>query len=102
MRSAMKWIEGTFFYVRFNLNPKHYKLQTGSASEDLDDCIQKVCGRDFDLLQQYSLVTLNGDHFSSTEFGDAMARYYLQFETMKVFLGLQNHAKISEIVSSPL
>lgn len=94
----MKWIEGTFFYVRFNLNPKHYKLQNGSASEGLDDCIEQVCRKDLDLLQQYSLVT-KGDHFTSTEFGDAMARYYLQFETMKVLLGLQDQAKISEIVS---
>ena len=34
-----------------------------------------------------------------TEFGDAMARYYVKFETMKVLLSLEPKSKLSEIVS---
>ena len=49
------------------------------------------------MLAEEGLIT-QGEDFKSTEFGDAMARYYLQFDTMKVFLGLPQRAKISEIV----
>jgi len=98
MQTAMIWLESTFFFVRFRLNPVHYKLQGNNWSGDLDDCVRHICGRDLKLLQEYSLVT-DDDDFTSTELGDAMARYYIQFDTMKVFLGLQKQAKISEIVS---
>lgn len=94
----MKWLEGTFFFVRFRLNPQHYKLHGSSTFDDLEDCIRQVCGRNLDLLQDYSLITHN-DKFNSTELGDAMARYHLQFDTMKIFLGLPKQAKMSEIVS---
>ena len=36
-----------------------------------------------------------------TEFGDAMARYYIRFGTMKVLLSLESKSKMSEIVSFP-
>jgi ATP-dependent DNA helicase HFM1/MER3 len=37
----------------------------------------------------------------STEFGDAMAKYYVSFDTMKLFMSLPPKAKLSEIVSHP-
>lgn len=37
-----------------------------------------------------------------TEFGDAMARYYVRFETMKIILSLEQKSKMSEIVSFPI
>jgi ATP-dependent DNA helicase HFM1/MER3 len=39
------------------------------------------------------------EQFRCTEFGHAMARYYVHFETMKVFMGLQHKSTLSEIVS---
>ena len=35
-----------------------------------------------------------------TEFGDAMSKYYLQFDTMKVIMALPQHSKVSEILSA--
>jgi ATP-dependent DNA helicase HFM1/MER3 len=55
--------------------------------------------QDLGLLQEYNLITDSGS-FTCTEFGDAMARYYVQFDTMKIFMGLQPKAQISEIVST--
>lgn len=40
-----------------------------------------------------------GDKIKCTEFGDAMARYYVKFETMKGLLSLEPRAKMSDIVS---
>jgi hypothetical protein len=37
-----------------------------------------------------------------TGYGDAIARYYVQIETARVFLDIPIQAKISEIVKLPL
>jgi ATP-dependent DNA helicase HFM1/MER3 len=64
----------------------------------LNDRIERICQRDINLLYDTNLVT-SETNFKSTEFGDAMARYYIRFETMQKLLGLQTQARMSEIVS---
>lgn len=99
VESAMKWLMGTFFFVRLHKNPVHYKLKEGSNREDEEEMLREICEKDIKLLQEHSLVTSQGP-LRSTEFGDAMARYYVKFETMKLFLSLPPRAKLSEIVST--
>jgi ATP-dependent DNA helicase HFM1/MER3 len=41
-----------------------------------------------------------GSTFRCTEFGEAMARYYVNFHTMKSILAMAPRAKMSEVVSS--
>ena len=97
--TAKRWLAGTFLYVRLGLNPEHYKLDGEAAAQNLDDRIERMCRRDLKLLEDTQLVT-HGDKLKSTEFGDAMARYYVEFETMQVFMRLQPRSKMSDIVSS--
>lgn len=98
--SARKWLKGTFLYVRLQQNPSHYKLEGARAGQGVEEQIDDICSRDVDLLRDHNLVT--GDMFyQCTDFGHAMARYYVHFDSMKVFMGIQPKASVSEIVRHP-
>ncbi|KAI7191105.1 P-loop containing nucleoside triphosphate hydrolase protein [Hortaea werneckii] len=96
--SAKKWLTGTFLYVRLTENPEHYKLDSDAPGRDLDERLENICRKAISQLEHYDLVRAD-EKLQCTEFGDAMARYYLRFDTMKVFLSLPPQAKISEILS---
>ncbi|KAF2130634.1 hypothetical protein P153DRAFT_288291 [Dothidotthia symphoricarpi CBS 119687] len=97
--SARNWLTGTFLYVRLKQNPEHYKLQGARSGQDIEEQVDDICYRDISLLREYQL--LDGDeYFRCTEFGHAMARYYVRFETMKIFMGLEKKASLSEILSA--
>ncbi|GIZ45559.1 hypothetical protein CKM354_000872000 [Cercospora kikuchii] len=97
--SAKKWLTGTFLYVRLKENPEHYQLEGLAQGRTLDERLEHICTKAIDLLQEHDLVhgTIK---LECTEFGDSMARYYIQFDTMKQFLALRPRAKISEILST--
>jgi len=97
--SAKKWLSGTFLYVRLRDNPDHYKLESDAPGRDLDERLENICTRGIALLEQHDLVS-STPRLCCTEFGDAMARYYLQFDTMKIFLAMPPKAKTSEILSA--
>ncbi|KAI7341537.1 P-loop containing nucleoside triphosphate hydrolase protein [Hortaea werneckii] len=96
--SAKKWLTGTFLYVRLTENPEHYKLDSDAPGRDLDERLENICRKAISQLEHHDLVRAD-EKLQCTEFGDAMARYYLQFDTMKAFLSLPPKAKISEILS---
>ncbi|OAX80744.1 hypothetical protein ACJ72_04918 [Emergomyces africanus] len=98
VESGTRWLAGTFFFVRLRKNPAHYKLKEGANRVDEEEMLKEICETNIKLLQESSLIT-SGEPLKSTEFGDAMARYYIKFETMKLFLSLPPKAKISEILS---
>ncbi|KAJ5679817.1 Nucleotide-sugar transporter [Penicillium macrosclerotiorum] len=95
VESAIKWLAGTFLFVRLRRNPTCYKLKEGASQEDEDALLRQICEKDIRLLQDCGLVATG--QLSSTKFGDAMARYYIRFETMKALLALKPQANISEI-----
>lgn len=96
--TARKWLTGTFLYVRLQQNPGLYKLEASDGGQDVQELVDDICFRDITLLREHNLVS-GDEYFRCTEFGHAMARYYVQFETMKIFMGLQAKSALSEIVS---
>ncbi|KAJ5088803.1 hypothetical protein N7456_012419 [Penicillium angulare] len=94
--TATKWLAGTFLFVRLRQNPTYYKLKEGASEEDEDDLLRQICEKDITLLQECGLVETG--RLRSTPFGDAMARYYVRFETMKILLALEGSATISQIL----
>lgn len=99
LSTARKWLSGTFLCVRMKRNPKYYLLEGDSDSRDVSERLEWICTRDISLLRVHNLI--EGDTFlKSTEFGDAMARYCVQFETAKKFLILPPKARLSEILST--
>ena len=99
--TAKRWLAGTFLYVRLGQNPAHYNLDGNAIDLKLEDRIERVCQRDIDLLLDAQLVTGAVDRIQCTEFGLAMARYYVKFDTMKGLLSLEPRSKMSDIVSTP-
>ena len=91
---------GTFLYVRMKKNPRKYGLNDSSMQYGIENSLKNICAKDISLLKEWGLITKEAD-FKSTEFGDAMARYYIRFETMKKFLTLDRASKMSDIVSLP-
>ena len=97
LETARKWLSGTFLTVRMNQNPDYYKLEGIATSKNADERLQLVCERDVKLLQQYQLVS-EEERFRCTEYGHAMSRYMVQFDTMKLLLSLPKHANTEQIV----
>lgn len=97
--TAKKWLSGTFLYVRLKANPEHYKLDGDATRRNLDESLENICTKGIAMLEESDLVKA-APKLHCTEFGDAMARYSLQFDTMRVFLALPSKAKVSEILSA--
>ncbi|KXG53178.1 Nucleotide-sugar transporter [Penicillium griseofulvum] len=97
VESAVKWLAGTFLFVRLRRNPTHYKLKEGANQDDEDELLRQICEKDIDLLRKCGLV--EAESLCSTQFGEAMARYYIQFETMKILLSLKPKASVSETLN---
>ncbi|CAI7620851.1 unnamed protein product [Penicillium pancosmium] len=96
LEKATRWLAGTFLFVRLRRNPTYYKLKEGASEEDEGELLRQVCEKDIKLLQECGLVGTDGLH--STQFGEAMARYYIRFETMKILLSLSPKATKSQIL----
>lgn len=99
--TAKKWLGSTFLSVRMRRNPAHYELKQGMDTLGDDDLLDQLCRKDVALLTEAGLVN-EKPHLILTDFGEAMARYYVSFDTMKAFIGLPPRAKMSEIVYAPL
>jgi ATP-dependent DNA helicase HFM1/MER3 len=96
--SAREWLTGTFLYVRLKQNPAYYKIEGSQSGQSLEEQVDDICFRDIALLREYDLAT-EEENFRCTEYGHAMTRYYVAFETMKTFMGIPPKASLSEIVS---
>ncbi|OAP54666.1 hypothetical protein AYL99_11114 [Fonsecaea erecta] len=96
--TAMQWLESTFFYVRLKKNHSHYQFREGVDESTEDELLERLCTKDVGLLLDAGLVE-HTPRLTSTVFGEAMARYYVSFDTMKSFMGLPPRARMSEILS---
>ncbi|OQV03306.1 Sec63 Brl domain-containing protein [Cladophialophora immunda] len=96
--SAKQWLESTFFYVRLKKNPTHYQLREGVEESTRSELLDQLCKKDVALLMDAGLME-HSDRLTSTVFGEAMARYYVRFDTMKSFTQLPPKARMSEILS---
>lgn len=98
---AKEWLKGTFLAVRLGRNPAYYKLEeTSFLTDPLDDRLEKICETDISKLQQTELVTDEAT-FHSTEYGRAMSRYVIRFNSMQKILQIPQAAKMEQVVSSP-
>lgn len=91
---AVDWIKSTFLYVRASKNPKHYKIM-----ENVEKKLEEMCSMGIDSLAKYGLVTKSEEsgEITSTGYGKLMAKYYLNFETMKKFLTIKGSESFIQI-----
>jgi ATP-dependent DNA helicase HFM1/MER3 len=98
LSGAKEWIQRTFLNVRMRQNPKYYKINGVASDGGTEQRLELVCERDIKLLQEHNLVT-DAERISCTEYGEAMSRYMIQFDTMKLLLSIPPQAKTEQIVS---
>ena len=96
--SVQKWLSSTFLYVRIGINPAQYRLDEHLPLTNQAELLHQICEKDINLLLSHDLIEQK-DRLRCTESGEAMARYYVKFETMKILAGVPPKAKTSEIVS---
>ncbi|KAI1322729.1 P-loop containing nucleoside triphosphate hydrolase protein [Xylariaceae sp. FL0255] len=99
LQAAKKWINSTFLNVRIRQSPSVYKQQTqefGRAA-NADEMMAEWCERDVQLLQDNGLVTKNTP-FVCTDYGYAMSRYMIPFETMKMLISIPRAAEVEEML----
>ncbi|KAI4604290.1 Sec63 [Pestalotiopsis sp. 9143b] len=101
--TAKKWLSGTFLFVRMRQAPHHYlsdmpetDKQNRSKPEDL---IQAWCERDIEQLQTFNLITRT-EPLSCTQYGTAMARYMIPFDTMKELLDIPIGSNVEQLLIS--
>lgn len=102
IQKAKDWLKGTFLAVRLDRHPQYYKLEeTGVVANPLDDRLEKICETDITKLQQAGLIT-EDEAFQSTDYGRAMSRYVIRFDSMQRILQIPKSAKMEQVVGSPI
>lgn len=79
LAGATCWLKSTFLYVRMKQNPQHYRI--GGAAATIEDTLQALCKKDIDLLASHDLLRTDQEQLRITGYGNAMAKYYVRFET---------------------
>ncbi|KAI0188754.1 hypothetical protein EV127DRAFT_471002 [Xylaria flabelliformis] len=98
IQTAKKWIRGTFLSVRVRKSPSLYNLDNVSNAASAEERMEEWCERDVKLLQDHGLVTQHTP-LVCTEYGQAMSRYMIQFETMKLLLSIPPAATVEEMLT---
>ncbi|CCU75049.1 hypothetical protein HFM1/MER3 [Blumeria hordei DH14] len=99
LSQAKIWITRTFLSVRMRQNPMFYQISGVTDRCDTDERLEKVCERDINLLKEYLLVR-GEERLACTEYGEAMCRYMVQFETMKLLVSIPKQANKEQILST--
>ncbi|VDB94696.1 Bgt-2769, partial [Blumeria graminis f. sp. tritici] len=99
LSQAKIWITRTFLSVRMRQNPMFYQISGVTDRCDTDERLEKVCERDINLLKEYLLVR-GEERLTCTEYGEAMCRYMVQFETMKLLVSIPKQANKEQILST--
>ncbi|KAJ2891844.1 putative ATP-dependent DNA helicase [Zalerion maritima] len=97
--SAKVWLKGTFLYVRLQQNPSYYRISPSADVRTVDAKIEELCEREIYKLQEAGLVS-KGVSFHSTEYGRAMAKFMVEFETMKSLLEIPRAVNIELLLKS--
>ncbi|KAI1342971.1 hypothetical protein F5Y15DRAFT_428934 [Xylariaceae sp. FL0016] len=99
LETAKRWIIGTFLSVRVRQSPSLYNLQNVLNAAGADERMKEWCERDVKLLQEANLVTARAP-FSCTEYGQAMSRYMVRYETMKLLLSIPRASSVEDMMTA--
>lgn len=79
IQGALQWLRSTFLYIRLQQNPSHYQI--AGCNTSIDTTLEALCRKDIQSLAAKNLLQLQSTCFRVTAYGDAMAKYYVRFET---------------------
>ncbi|RUS28853.1 Sec63 Brl domain-containing protein [Jimgerdemannia flammicorona] len=104
VQRAIEWLKSTFLYVRIKENPLYYKLdQDNPHAHSADKKLEGICVKDLALLDKHGMVVMkkadeNKSSLEPTECGKAMARYYLNFQTMINISEMHPRASLRDVL----
>ncbi|KAJ3288448.1 Sec63, partial [Borealophlyctis nickersoniae] len=102
---AIEWLKSSFLYVRIKKNPSRYKLKnTGQAEGRLsaENRLETICLKDLELLHKNQLIVMSDDktRVEPTEYGKAMAKYYLKYQTAVTVVQMQAKADLKCVLET--
>nr|CAI5862914.1 unnamed protein product [Callosobruchus analis] len=97
---AMQWIASTYLYVRALKNPRHYGLPFGLTQQQIDRKLLEMFQIDLNKLVSSGMLCMDQNIIiTPTVTGQLMARYYIAFETMKLFTQLSGTESLIQILA---
>ena len=99
IQSALNWIQSTYFYVRVRKNPRQYKFE--ASLDQLEVKLRELIVRSLNDLDRNGLVTFD-ELFDIRALPPAalMSRYYLAFDTMKLFAGVKGQEDMPALLNA--
>lgn len=103
-KGAKLWLRGTFLSVRLHQNHRYYGDLTGEKStsriqdsKPAEGQLERICEAAINNLRAVGLIKGEAT-FQHTEYGRAMSKYMICFETMKMILEIPRGAKVQDLV----
>ncbi|CAH0564906.1 unnamed protein product [Brassicogethes aeneus] len=97
---AMRWLSSTFLYIRARKNPKHYGFSTAYTAEQIDKKLLELCQIQLNKLVNAGMLTIDQNiTITPTNSGIVMAKYYIAFETMKLFTKISGCEVLQQILA---
>lgn len=103
---AKLWLKGTFLSVRLHQNPRYYselireKSRLGAKSSDtVEEQLEEICKTAITNLRDISLIKGNA-RFQHTDYGRAMSKYMIRFDTMNMILEIPKGVTSKYLVRS--
>ncbi|XP_055335336.1 probable ATP-dependent DNA helicase HFM1 [Paramacrobiotus metropolitanus] len=97
--TMLSWIQSTFLYIRVFKNPQYYGLPKEVDFGAVHNWLEEVCTECLRSLKREDLISGNGEHFQSTLKGSIMAKYYVAFDTIKLFGKLTGSESVADLIS---
>ncbi len=94
--SAISWLKSTFLYIRIRSNPLYYQLDGKELS--IEKRLESLCFQDLRLLAQKQMIITDEAKIRVAPYGNAMAKYYVRFQSMIHILDIPRNAKMRDIV----
>uniref|UniRef100_A0A6P7F9E2 DNA 3'-5' helicase n=1 Tax=Diabrotica virgifera virgifera TaxID=50390 RepID=A0A6P7F9E2_DIAVI len=97
---ALQWLASTFLYIRARANPRHYGLSLNYTKEQLDRKLLEMFQIDLNKLVSAGMIIMDENiNVVPTMTGSLMARYYVDFETMKMFTQISGKEVFIQILA---
>ncbi|CAH1403160.1 unnamed protein product [Nezara viridula] len=97
---AVNWLRSTFLYIRAMKNPRRYGIPEGLPHAEMEARLQAMCMRELNGLEKYELIKKTDFAYNvePTENGKLMARLYIAFDTMKLFMKMNGKETIPQLL----
>lgn len=110
IEEAKTWLKGTFFYRRLLKCPAYYSIPGGQAcgtqaldAKALDQKVEQICHTDMANLEENGMISSSiaddGRYiYKATDVGQAMSKYMIRFNTMRILIKIPHGAEAKTIV----